>query len=114
MEPTETEVQHLPLELITFISTFLTHKEACLLSLVGQRFNYAIQMFYMQRLAGLGQLPKDLAGKSGQQNFKTLFAQLYTRQMYTLADKDFKLSPHEEAPAVFAQGSPLKELKGLQ
>ena len=114
MEPNETEVQHLPLELITFLSTFLTHKEVCLLGLVGQRFNYAAQIFYMQKLAGLGQLPKDLVGKSGHQNFKIQFAQLYTRQMYTLTEKDFKLSPHEEAPAVYAQGSPLKELNGLQ
>lgn len=34
--------------------------------------------------------------------------------MYTLSDKDFKLSPHEEPPAIFANDSPLKELKGLQ
>jgi len=53
MEPNEIEVQHLPLELITFLSTFLTHKEVCLLGLVGQRFNYAVQIFYMQKLAGL-------------------------------------------------------------
>jgi len=50
---------------------------------------------------------------SKQNNFKNWFAQIYTRQMYTLSEKDFKLSPHEEAPSVFALGSPLKELRDL-
>ena len=50
----------------------------------------------------------------GNHNFKNLFAAHITKQIYSMKNKDFKLSPHEEAPAVFARDSAIKPLKGLQ
>jgi len=68
----------------------------------------------MQKLQLLKLLQKDMNMNPGNQNFKNLFAGHITKQIYSMKDKDFKLSPHEEAPAVFARDSPIKPLKGLQ
>jgi hypothetical protein len=63
----------LPLQLITFICAYLTHKEVARLGLGCARYQYAAQNYYALLLKQL-HIPINLA----ELNYRNKFAQLYT------------------------------------